>query len=802
MFSINFILAWRNILRNKTLAFINVAGLSIGLTCTIIIAIFVRYELTFDRYHTQSEKIFKVVQETKMGDETHHWNTTAYPLAEALRNDFPQLPLVTQASGPVSRFFTVQDEKGNVNRFEEPFVLFVDPSYTKVFDFEWIEGNPATALLHTNSVILTRSVAEKYFPLNIRNGSILGKQLFLNNKDVLSITGLIEDAPANTSLQYSMLIPYEFFRINNPYYSSNWSGNYQGTTFVVMNEESTTAEMEGLLLTWKKKYLKPEDDNRITYKLLPLKESHTNESYGYAPQSYTMPLKFIYSAIGIGLFMLLMAAINFINLATAQAAGRAREVGVRKVLGSSKLGLIKQFLHENVLVVLFSVLLSIGLTQILLDEINSLLSLIHLRLKLDMLSVILVLTTGLIVILLSCLYPAIVMASYQPVEALKNKVLNKTGNLSLQRILIVFQFSIVQLFVIGTVVVASQMHFLHTKDMGFSKEDPVLITSINELERGDVFRQKLLQHSSISNVSLSSSGPVSDYNHHYGTSFRLPGQREEDGREAEEKGVDMNYISFFKLQLVAGRNFSSLQQNFNEFIVNEKLVSGLNMTPVQAIGQRLIINEGEAVIVGVIRDFNNNALQEELSPVVLLNSSQWLDRANIKMHHDANLSETVAFVEKTWRELYPEGIFNGIFLEDQLARNYTLEGLIFNGFTILSMLTIFVGCLGLYGLLYFVTLRRSKEVGIRKTLGATLTHLVVMFGKEFIIMVGVSFFIAAPCCYYWMNEWLSGFAYHIFMSWWMFALGVLLTGLITMMTISYQTIRAASANPVEALRND
>lgn len=802
MFWTHLTVAWRNLLRHKIFAFINVAGLSIGLTCALIITIFVRYELSFDRYHTRSESIYKIVQDTKMGDETHHWNTTAYPLAEALRNDFPQLPLVTQASGPVSRLFKVQDDEGNIKRFDEPFVLFVDPWYTKVFDVKWIEGDAATALRNTNSVVLTRSVAEKFFPENVRRNSILGKQLFLNNKDALIITGVIEDAPANTSLNYSMLIPYDFFRINNPYYATNWSGNYQGTTFVELNPELSAKGMENMLLTWKKKYLKPEDDHRITYKLMPLTESHTDETYGYAPQSYTMPLRSVYSALGIGAFMLLIAAINFINLATAQAAGRAREVGVRKVLGSSRLGLIKQFLHENILIVMLSIGFSLVVTQMLLDEINILLALIRLHLQLDLLSVVLVLGVGVIVIVLSCLYPATVMSSYRPVEALKNKILNRGGNLSLQRILIVFQFAIVQLFVIGTLIVATQMNFLETKDLGFSREDPVLITNLNELERGEVFRERLLQHPSISEVSLSSSSPVSDYNHHYGTSFRLPGQREEDGKGAEEKGADINYLSFFKLELIAGRNFSSVQQNFNEFIVNEKLVSELDLSPDQAIGQRLIINEGEAVIVGVVRDFNNTALQEELTPCVLLNSSQWLDRANIKIHREADLSETVVFVEKTWKEIYPEGIFSGAFLDDVLARNYTLEQLIFKGFTVFSILTILIGCMGLYGLLYFVTLRKTREVGIRKTLGASVSQIVTMFGKEFVIMVGISFLIAAPCCYYWMNQWLSGFAYHIDISWWMFAIGISLTWIITILTISSQTIRAATANPVEALRND
>ena len=244
MFWINLTVAWRNIVRHKTFALINVAGLTIGLTCALVITIFVRYELSFDRYHTKSQSIYKVVQETKMGDEMHYWGTTAYPLAEALRNDLPDLSFVTQASGPVSRFFKVQDDKGNITRFEEAFVLFVDAWYTKVFDFEWIQGNPETALHHLNSIVLTRTVAEKYFPETVLKNSILGKQIFLNNKDALTITGVIEDAPANTSFQYSVLIPYEFFRINNLYNSSNWSGNYQGTTFVVMNDESAVTQME------------------------------------------------------------------------------------------------------------------------------------------------------------------------------------------------------------------------------------------------------------------------------------------------------------------------------------------------------------------------------------------------------------------------------------------------------------------------------------------------------------------------------------------------------------------------------
>lgn len=801
MFLNHLTLAWRNLIRNMAFSLINVIGLSIGITCALVIAVFIRYELSFDQYHTKSDQIYKVVQETKFADETHYWNTTAHPLAEAIRNDFTELSLVTQVSGPTTRLFKIVDERGNISRYEEPYVLYVDPYYPKVFDFKWLQGDPSTALQQPNSVVLTQSLANKYFPKQTQQKSIIGREILLNNKDALTVTGLIADAPGTTSLKYSMLIPYEFFRVNNPYYASNWSGNYQGSTFIVLQKGQSPQQLEEHLLAWKKKYLKPEDDNRITYKLMPLHESHTNEKYGNSPGSYVMPGKFIYAGIGIAIFMLAIACVNFINLATAHAAGRAREVGVRKAMGSSRLGLIKQFLSENILLVGFSILFSVALAQFAISEINPMFTMIDLRLSLDWTVVGFVMLTGCGIILLACLYPAVVMASYRPVEALKNKINSNTGGLSLRRSLIVLQFSIVQLFIIGTLVVAAQMNYLEHTDMGFNREDPIIVTNI-DLKNSEVFRQALLRNPAIKAVTFSSSSPVSDYNHHYGTSFRLPGQREEEGKAAEEKGVDLNFLSFYDLELLAGRNFSSMEEQFREFIVNEKVIKTFGWTPEKAIGQKLIINEGEATIVGVIRDFHNNSLRDEITPCIFLNSSMWLDRANIKLHAQNNLPEALSFIEASWKEVYPEGIYNFAFLDDALAKNYVLDQLVFSGFSVFSILTIIIGCLGLYGLLSYVTIRKTKEVGIRKVLGASVTQIVSLFGKEFIILVLVAFVFAAPLSYYWMAEWLNGFAFHIDLAWWMFLFGALLTATITLCTISYQSIKAALANPVDSLRNE
>ena len=419
-----------------------------------------------------------------------------------------------------------------------------------------------------------------------------------------------------------------------------------------------------------------------------------------------------------------------------------------------------------------------------------------------MVSVLIVIGVGAVVMGVSCIYPAIVIASYRPVEALKNKLLSNPGNLSLRRILIVFQFSIVQVFVIGTLIVASQMYYLNNKGLGFSKDSPILLTNLNELDRSGSFREELLRNSSIADVCFSSSSPMSEYNTHYGTSFRLPGQREEDGKSAEEKGADLNYLDFYNLKLVAGKNFSMLRQQFDEFVVNEKLVYELGMTPEEAVGQRLIINEGEGTIVGVVQNFHNNGLQDELTACVLLNASTWLEKANIKFTAQADLASTRLFVESTWKKFYPEGVFNSTFVDEVVARNYTIERLIFKGFIILAVLTIIIGSMGLYGLISFMAMRKTKEVGIRKTLGASVAQIVVLFVKEFVLLICLAFLLAAPVSYFWLKEWLNTFAYHIDMTAWMFILGVAVTLLITLMTVSYQSIKAAMINPVNSLRSE
>jgi ABC-type antimicrobial peptide transport system permease subunit len=469
-------------------------------------------------------------------------------------------------------------------------------------------------------------------------------------------------------------------------------------------------------------------------------------------------------------------------------------------MGSSKSKLIAQFLTENIFLVSITIVISIALTQFAIDGINQMLSMIALKLVFDGISLIIVLIVGILAVIFACFYPSALMSSFNPIDSLKSKFNNKTGGLSLRRTLIVFQFTIVQLFIIATLVVGAQMRYFKNADLGFSREDPVISMNMDEPTKSEVLRQQLLSNPSIKDVSFSSSSAMAEYNHNLGTSFRLPGQAEEDGIGAEEKGVDLNYISFFGLELIAGRNFTNLERQFNEFIVNERVCKALGLTPAQILGQQLIINEGEGTVVGVIKDFHNKSLQGNISPCIFLNSSWWLERVNVKFHSTANMQEALAFVEKKWKDLYPEGVYKYSFLDESIAQNYALEELVYKGFRIFSILTIIIGALGLYGLLSFVTLRKTKEVGIRKVLGASVGQIVAMFTREFVLLVSVAFVIAAPLAYYFMNQWLLDFTFRISLSWWMFGIGIVLTLVITLLTISYQSLRAAMANPVESLR--
>lgn len=794
----------RNLVRNVSFSIINITGLAIGIACCIVILVFARYEKSFDAFHPQAENTFRVVQHTKFPDQTLYWNTTAYPLAEALRNDFSEFKTVTLASGPVNHTFSIDDGTGSINRFEEQFVLFVDPWYHQVFDIKWIAGNPQTALKDPNSAVLTESFIQKSFHNGISNpAEVLGKTILLNGKDPLIVTGIVKDVPGNVNLHYNILIPYAFFKIHNEYYANNWSGNYQGTTFVVLNNKASETTLEQKIESWKKKYLKPEDNSRISYFLQPLTEIHNEALYGSSLGSYTMSNRMINAGIAVALFILLIASMNFINLTTAMAATRAKEVGIRKIMGGTRFKLILQFVREHTLLIIITLFVSVALSQVFIVRLNSTLDIINLKLSFQWSDLGLIGLVGLCVILLSALYPAVVLSSFKPADALKNKSLaNQTNNgLSFRKVLIVFQFSIVQFFIIATIVIMNQMEYVKSKDLGFTKET-VIMTPAPSSEKLESFRQKMLMQSTVTDVSFGSGPPTSVYGTHYGTSFRLTGQSEEESKDSEMKVGDLNYVDFYELQLLAGRKFNSLKASFDEFIVNEKLIQAMGWKPQEALGKKLKVNEGEGTIVGVLKDFHNTSLQSEITPCIMYNWIYFQDFAFIKIQTQSGLINSLTGIENIWKEFSSEGVYRYSFLDDLMEINYAAEKITFQGFIVFSAIAILIGCLGLLGLMSFMTTRKTKEIGIRKVLGASATEIITLFSKEFAWLLVIAFCVASPLVYYVMEEWLANFSYRISMSWWIFTCGGITGFMIAMITISFQSLKASWANPIDSLRNE
>ncbi|WPP50209.1 ABC transporter permease [Catalinimonas niigatensis] len=791
--------ALRKLIRDKRLALIKILGLSIGMTCCMVMYVFVKYELSFDSFHGKADQIYRVVQHTSFAEETYHWSSTAYPLAEALRNDFSELALVTQTAGPVGRNFSIRDTDSELSKFEEDQVLFTDPYFWQIFDVQWLQGNPETAFPNPNTAVLTRTLAVKLFGEEWETLEVLGKIIQLNSKDALQITGVVEDPPATSSILYRMLVPYAFYKMHNPYFAGNWSGNYQGTTYIIPHNNEDIQALEQQINVWKSKYLNEHDNQTISYALQLLTEIHTESLYSTSIQSYTMPLKTIRAAIWIGIFILLIACINFINLATAQAAGQAKEVGVRKVLGGSRFQLFVQYLGENSFIILIVVLLSLFLAHLSLGQLNDLFAFFHLQLSLSSDMIAFTIVLALLVSALATVYPALVLSAFEPVKALKNKI--KTAHsrgFGLRKALIVVQFAIVLMLGIGALVVYQQLQFFQNLDLGFVKE-AVVTTPVPNEQKAEALRQYLMSQPGIEAVTMATGAPTS-VDIRNGTSFRLPHQSETEGQEAEMKSIDLNYLDFYQLQLIAGRNFTRTSEQFDEFIVNEKLVKALGMTPEEALGQELQINEGKATIIGVVKDYYNNSLQEDISPCVLINWDYGIFEAAVKVKGQPNMQASLAQLKDSWEAVFPNGIYQYHFLDEQLESSYQMEQLILKGFNTFAVLAMLIACLGLIGLTTFSLQQRTKEIGVRKVLGATVQSIFIILTQQYLKLILLALLIAIPVANYFLDEWLAGFAHRIPIVWWLYALPAVAILLIAFLAIGSQTLKAAKQNPVDSLK--
>jgi len=812
-------IALRRLWTDKTHTAINVLGLALGMTCCLVIYVFVRYELSFDGFHTNADRIYRIVEHSRKADGVQYWATTAYPLAEAIRREMPGVE-VTQTAGPDSRIINSVDERGNVHRFEEKRLMFTDEHYLRLFDFGkafpngiWLAGNAETAFEQPNAVVLTQKLAERYFTGYAgRYEHIVGKTLTLNNSDRLVVSGIIRNPPRNTNLLFDMLVNYRFFKANNPYPTNNWSRNYQGITYVSLPAGADPQAFERQLVSLKKKYMKAEDNRRISYFLQPLAQIHTETRYEDFFGGYVVSREMLLGLASLAVFLILIASFNFINLTTAQAIRRRKEVGVRKVVGSTKGQLFSQFIGETLVVTTIAGLISLGVLSVLLDWLNQSLSIINLDLSTD--TTVWLFSAGLAVTVaaLAGFYPAIVLSNVKPIAALKDTVTQQRHHFSLRQGLIVLQFCITYALLVGTIVASQQMDFFRNKELGFAKDAILTVNGPRNqvAEKMEVFRQQLLKNPSVKGVSFSSGAPITK--NHYGTDFRLKSEDINMKRQAEMKVTDLAYQSLFGLQMVAGRWFSPSNivpdgSAFNAFIVNETLVNRLGLTPETAIGKTIAITEGEAPILGVVKDFHNVSLQQPITPCVLMCwNTGFYEQIHVQLQTQSgqwmNLPKTLGAIEKTWKQVFPQDVYQYTFLNESLAKGYLVEQLVFDAFRIFAAISIFISCLGLFGLVTLAANQRTKEIGVRKVLGASVASIVALLSKDFLKLVLVAILLATPIAWYAMNQWLQDFAYKIDIEWWVFALAGLLATTVAVLTVSFQSIKAALMNPVKSLRTE
>jgi len=787
----------RNLLRNKSYTLINILGLALGISCSLVIFLLVKYDLSFDNFQPNAERIYRVTTINGRGDD--HSSGTPFPIAEALPNDFPEIEKVVQTLYEWEGLLTIYDGDGEVVRYQEDNgVAFVEQEFLNVFYHQWLSGDPNRALQERNSVVLTETMAKKYFP----DSSPLGKHIKFNNELDLNVTGVIKDLPANTNFPFKILISYTSLKgYQDAYDRQSWhqiQSNHQ--TYVLLPENRSPEQIEARFPAFMQKYLgESTATNRDKYALQPLFDIHYDiKSDNYNEQ--TVRKETIWALVLIAIFLIGTACINFMNLATAQAVRRSKEVGIRKVVGSSRGQLIWQFLSEAAIITVLAAGVSLALAELFLQQLPLLIGLnSETNQSVDSSALLFIgLTTGLVVILAG-FYPALVISRLNPVHALRNKITSSnTGHMFIRKGLVTLQFVISQMLIIGTLVIQAQMNYFQNKPLGFAK-DAIITTPLptNEKSKLRALRNRLLQNPDIEKLSFAIGTPTAE--NIAETHFTYEGYTGDKRLLIEIKAVDEHYIDTYKLNLLAGRELAERDAGQN-IVVNEAAVRKMGMVNSDdAIGKTIKYSKKVRTIVGVVQDFHTRSLHTGIDACMLAYRPQYFYQAGLRIHTQ-NMKFVLEYIEQAWTETYPEHIFRYDFLDETIKSFYEEEQRVAGLVKLFSGIAIFIGCLGLYGLVSFMVNQKTKEVGIRKVLSASVFSIVLLFTKEFAKMLTLAFVIAAPIAYVVLNSWLQNFVYRIQIGPVVFALAALITFIVAAMAVGYKSIKAAIANPVDSLR--
>ncbi|WP_437369574.1 ABC transporter permease [Maribacter litoralis] len=792
-------IAWRNLTKNKGYSIINIGGLAIGMACFLMILMFINNELSYDKYHTKGDQIYRVVHHMGSSDVKDKWIWGNAPIGPALKEDFSEVIEKVQFSGRSDVLLEY-----NSNSFQESDCFYVDASVFNVFTWPLLSGNAKTALEAPYSVVLTESTAKKYFGDEDPMGKVMEGVGGRANDGQYTVTGVMKDVPKNSHFNFDVLLSMSSFYQTRPNIFESW-GYVDFYTYFLVNDNFNIEDFQSKMPVFLNKH-RSEEEKEYYYNVAfePLKDAYLNSDAVRQPGIVgSLPNIYIFGVIG--LFILVIASINFMNLATARSMERAKEVGVRKVIGADKKGLVYQFLGESLVMVLISA--SIGLLlvfvcmpwlsnitgkQFIIDDIFS--------------SYMLPLYFGTAIItgLFAGSYPAFILSGFKPASVLKGLISSSPQGVNLRKGLVIFQFSLSIALIASTVIVYFQLSFMLNKNLGFDNEQQLVIDynwDGEVLDKIETVKNELKNLPEVTSVASSRTVP--------GGHFPAAGTEIETFEGSMEHfepflyEIDFDFIPHYNIEVVAGRAYSRdfVSDSLSAMVVNEAAVKSFGYAdPSEIIGKKFQQWGREGTIVGVVKDFNYISLHQEVAPLSM-RYSQYGRYISLKVKTD-DMQRSIANIEEKWATLAPHRPFLYSFLDDSFNEQYQADFRFKKLFTLFSFLAIFIACLGLFGLATYSAMLRTKEIGIRKVLGAEVSSIVTLLSKDFIKLVIIAIVIATPFAWYAMDNWLNVYAYKVEINWWVFALAGIMAVAVAIITVSYHAIKSARANPIKNLRTE
>lgn len=789
-----FKIAFRNLWRHRIFSLINIMGLAIGMTACILIYLYVNFELSYDSFHRKADRIYRIVSDLKTPDEVIRQNVPAPAVAPNLKDEFPEVSAFVR--------MTVWDDiavKKDDIKFIEKSITWADSSFFEIFDFGLLKGDPRTALKEPHTVVISERTARKYFG----NTDPIGQTLyFADGSLVAKVTGVMKDIPENSQVKADLLLSMSTVSTEMaPDLDKDW-GSYGGYAYLLLKPGTDAKALERKFPAFlerrngaamKKAQMYP------TLMLEPLRDVYLRSTRDGQKKGN---INNVYVFAVVAIFILLIACFNFINLTTARSADRAREVGIRKVVGAERRQLTKQFIGESLVICLIAFLLAILFSSVLLPSFNLLAGKTVSHSIFENGYYLLVLFLAAVCVgVLAGIYPALVLSSYKPVVVLKGKYSGGSKGLLLRKALVVSQFAISIGLIVATIIVYNQMRYMRSRDLGFSKDQIMVMNTYGDPAK-NAFMQTLRQMPGVKSVAMSANVPGSGNSSAYSEIENNKGVFQVTALDLYF--VDVDYLDLYKMKIVAGRGFSKDfgTDSTQAMVLNESAVKLLGFaSPQEAIGKRYKQWGSEGRIIGVIKDFNFRSLHQQINPLSLRMNREYYYLLSVNIS-PASLPATIAGIEGKWKELIPSWPFNYYFIDEFFDRQYRAEdrfGKLFLNFAILAIL---ISCLGLLGLASYSTTQRTKEIGIRKVLGASVSNIVGMLSKDFLKLLPIAALVAFPVAGFVMSSWLQDFAYRASLPWWAFVMAGVLAAAVTLFTVSFQAIKVAIANPVKSLRTE